>query len=133
MSWGILASKRVLFPSQQVMRLVLVYMFFQCAPSKPSHQGGPVSSMHTINPASAVPLCRLFPLPGLPCTLVFPSKSGLSFKDHFAEVRSLTISLSIISVSFDFQARVVCTSHFSPSHTPPCLVFVLVQVCLLPN
>lgn len=104
--------------------------FFQCAPTKASHQVGPLLSLHTLILPSAVPLHMLFPLPEVHCPSVFPHSKHVcptTIISWGQESEDFRLHLFYI---FDFQEHIVYTSHFSPSHMPSCFVIERVPVCV---
>lgn len=69
--------------------------FYQCVPTKPSHQVSPSLGMHTLILPKVVPLHVLLLLPGVPCPSVFPIQSMLALQGSSAEVRNLMTSAAL--------------------------------------
>lgn len=93
-NWGIVATREMLFPPQQMTWIVSI-RYFQCVLAKPPSRVGPSSCMHTLIP----PFVHLVPTAWSVLSYSLPSKSCLSFKDHLAEVRILTSLCYIFSMS----------------------------------
>lgn len=102
--------------------------FFQCVSTSTAQQVGSPLSMYTLILPGAVPLQVLFLLPGVPCPSVFLIQmipTGIiSIRQKPDDFRLHHFYI------FDFKAHIVCTSHFIPSHNPPCFVIELAHVCV---
>lgn len=91
--------------------------------------GGPSHSCsHTLIPPSAVPLDTLLPLPGVPRPLVSPIQIRFVLQGALSWGQQPDDFWLHRFCVFRFQAQIVSTSHFSPSHAPLCFLIELVGV-----
>lgn len=96
--------------------------------------GGPSHSCsHTLIPPSAVLLDTLLPLPGVPRPLVSPIQIRFVLQGALSWGQQPDDFWLHRFCVFRFQAQIVSTSHFSPSHAPLCFLIELVGCMFLPN
>ena len=103
--------------------------FFSLCPHQTFSPGGPPRSCsHTLISPSAVPLITRHPPPAVPCPSVSPIQISFVLQGALSWGQQAEDFWLHRFCVFRFQAQIVCTAHFSPSHAPLCFVIELVRV-----